>query len=71
MFKGKKGQALARDMGKRAKTFVPGGGAGMPGKAQPAAPTNGQSASKPEPARPDVEAIKVSSSERKHHDKIN
>ena len=68
MFKGKKGQILARDMGKRAtKTFVP--GAALPSKGSgPPGPPSGAGASGPTtvpttaapPARPDTEAIKVS-----------
>jgi len=57
MFKGKKGQALAKDMTKRTKTFVPGAGLGA-AAARPGA--GGEAATaKPEPLRPDVEAIKV------------
>lgn len=45
MFKGKKGQALASDIGKRSKTFVP--GEKIPEK-------------KTEPSKEDIELIKVS-----------
>ena len=50
MFKGRKGQQLARDIGKRSKTFVP--GSALEEKKQ-AAPSGGQQ-------KQDVEAIKVS-----------
>jgi len=68
MFKGKKGAALAREMGKRVKTFVPGAGIPnakkkVPGMANGAAgPANGAGdavKAAPAPIRPDVEAIKL------------
>ena len=45
MFKGKKGQALASDIGKKSKTFVPGEGIPEPKKGGP--------------SKEDVAAIKV------------
>lgn len=51
MFKGKKGKVLAAEMGKRAKTFVPGAPVGGSKSATPAAQTG--------PKKQDVEAIKV------------
>jgi hypothetical protein len=48
MFKGKRGQQLAREIGKRAKTFVP--GAGIPEK-KPQQPAG--------PSKEEVDAIKV------------
>lgn len=57
MFKGKKGAALARDLGKRSmKTFVP--GAGLPEKKAAGAAAAG-GAPPGGPPKPDVEAIKV------------
>lgn len=53
MFKGKKGQALAREMGKRSRTFVP--GAQLPEKKQTAATSNANPSG---PPKPDIEAIK-------------
>ena len=47
-FKGKKGQQLAQDIGKKSKTFVP--GENLPVK-RPAAPTG--------PSKEDIESIKV------------
>jgi len=77
MFKGKKGAALAREMGKRnqqpgAKTFVP--GAPLPVGAAGAAPIAAATAKKPVsnglPKRPDVEAIKQAISEAKTLEEI-
>ena len=53
MFKGKKGQQLARDIGKKNKTFVAGAGLPTPKKAE----SGGAEASGP--AKQDIEAIKV------------
>lgn len=53
LFKGKRGAALARDIGKRTKTFVP----GAPVPAAAGAASAGDSA-KGAPPRPDVEAIR-------------
>lgn len=50
MFKGKKGQKLAADLGKRTKTFTPGAAV-----EKGVAPPNGA----PVPSTPDEEAIKV------------
>lgn len=59
MFKGKKGQALAKDMTKRTKTFVPGDGLGAPASRPGAAGEAAAAGSgKAEHLRPDVEAIK-------------
>jgi len=55
LFKGKQGQQLARDIGKRAKTFVP--GAAVVERA--AAGAAGQT---PATARPNIDAIKVHAS---------
>lgn len=64
MFKGKRGQQLARDIGKRAKTFVP--GAPVPGgPPKPAAPAATAAAAAPAPAaepqdrKAEVERIKM------------
>ena len=54
MFKGKRGQQLARDMGKRAKTFVP--GAPVAGAAEVKRPPG---AAPGGPPRHDIDAIKV------------
>ncbi|KAI0224234.1 U2 small nuclear ribonucleoprotein A' [Lamellibrachia satsuma] len=53
MFKGKKGQQLARDIGKKTKTFVAGAGLPTPKKAE----SGGAEASGP--AKQDIEAIKA------------
>ncbi len=61
MFKGKRGQQLARDIGKRSKTFVP--GAPLPGAAARAGAASAAGAAAPAesdgPPKKDVEAIKV------------
>ena len=56
MFKGKKGQQLARDIGKKAKTFVAGAGLPTPKKTDAA---GGAEAVPSGPAKQDIEAIKV------------
>ena len=54
MFKGKEGQRLARDIGKRVKTFVPGAPVG-----ERAIAAAGDAAAMPASARQNIEAIKV------------
>ena len=51
MFKGKKGQKLAADLGKRTKVFTPG--------AAIEKPSGGANQAAPAPPAPDQEAIKV------------
>ena len=61
MFKGKRGQQLARDIGKRSRTFVP--GAALEKKAaQAGAAAAGGAAGNASAAvmKPDIDAIKVS-----------
>lgn len=57
MFKGKRGQQLARDIGKRTRTFVP--GAGLPEKKGAAAAAAGPTPAAMEAKKHDMEAIKV------------
>ena len=64
LFKGKKGQQLARDIGKRMKTFIPGAPVGEQQAAQTptasgAAQAAAAAASAPASAKQNIEAIKV------------
>jgi len=61
LFKGQKGAQLAKELGKKTKTFVP--GAGLPGAAAASKPVEDGAAVSDQaagmPAKPDIEAIKA------------
>lgn len=59
MFKGKKGQQLAREIGKRTKTFVPGAPVGDKAAVTAVAMTPAAAASAAAAARQNIEAIKA------------